>query len=138
MHGGILHWRRQSVAIWKSGPASQYGYACSQPSATYGETGMVWPGAMGFLGAYSQCLSALLVWCWQMLAKRAHDRDWPTRCRFTQPFGPLSLRFACHGSLALLDDTRMTLDMPVQKASMVSSQRCLVHSVTSKERCMLV
>ena len=41
--------------------------ACSLPSATYGETGMVWPGAMGFLGAYSQCLSALLVWRWQML-----------------------------------------------------------------------
>ena len=54
----------QGVAIWKSGPASQYGYACSS-SATYGETGMVWPGAMGFLGAYSHCLSALLVWRWQ-------------------------------------------------------------------------
>ena len=24
MHGGILHWQRQGVAIWKSGPASQY------------------------------------------------------------------------------------------------------------------
>ena len=39
------------------------------------------------------------------------------------PFGLLSLRFVCHGSLTLLNDTRMTLDM--QNASMVSSQRCL-------------
>ena len=28
---------------------------------------MVWPGSMGFLGARSQCLSALLGWRWQML-----------------------------------------------------------------------
>ena len=50
-----------------TGLASYRQYACSLPCATYGETGTAWPGSMGFLGAHSQCLSALLVWRWQMI-----------------------------------------------------------------------
>ena len=37
------------------------------------------------------------------------------RRHFTWLFGLLSPRFVCHGSLASLNDTQLTSDMPVQK-----------------------